>query len=121
MTAAALVPRLEVTEGSRSKTPGWAVALLALVITIASLGCAWGLFERLDPIVSGRAFWWGLLFALIPVLPLTALFVWLDRLRPEPVWLLISAMLYGGLAATLISLELNGWLCLLYTSPSPRD
>ncbi len=89
------------------------VATVWLFIIVASLGCVWGLVDRLDPVINGRAFWWALMFASVPVLPLTALFVWLDRVRPEPVWLLASAMLYGGLAATLVSLQLNGWLARL--------
>jgi len=38
------------------------------------------------------------------------MFVWLDRFRPEPHWLLVVSVLYGALAATYISLQLNGWL-----------
>lgn len=113
MTSTALVPRLEAPSGPPQRISVWAVATIALLIAAASFACAWGLFARLDRVVDARAFWWALLFASIPVLPLTALFVWLDRVRPEPVWLLVSAMLYGGLAATLISLELNGWLARL--------
>jgi protease PrsW len=70
----------------------------------------WALQRDLHTAMDLRAFRWGLLFAVIPVLPLTAFFIWLDRLRPEPVALLVVALLWGALAATYFSLKLNGWL-----------
>jgi len=51
-----------------------------------------------------------LLFAFVPVVPLAAALLWLDRLRPEPSWLLVVALLWGALAATYLSLQVNGWL-----------
>ncbi|MGH3504936.1 MAG: PrsW family intramembrane metalloprotease, partial [Nocardioidaceae bacterium] len=36
-------------------------------------------------------------------------FVWLDRLRPEPPWLLAVALLWGALGAASIAVQLNEW------------
>ncbi len=70
----------------------------------------WALYQDLHQAMGWRAFRWALLFAFVPVLPLGAVFVWLDRFRPEPVALLAVALLWGALAAAYGSLKLNGWL-----------
>jgi RsiW-degrading membrane proteinase PrsW (M82 family) len=83
---------------------------VTVVVLVISLACAWALYDQLHPVIGRRSFAWALLFAFLPVLPLTALFVWLDRVRPEPRWLLVVTFLFGALVATYISLRLNGWL-----------
>jgi RsiW-degrading membrane proteinase PrsW (M82 family) len=46
----------------------------------------------------------GLMLALLPVGPLVACFLWLDRYEPEPVPLLATAFLWGALVATAAAL-----------------
>ncbi|MBA3990791.1 MAG: PrsW family intramembrane metalloprotease [Propionibacteriales bacterium] len=122
MTSAALTSPSE--SGSARGGRGWLVAAVAVVVLVISLVCAWALYHELHPVIGRRAFAWGLLFAFVPVVPLAGLFVWLDRLRPEPRWLLIVTFVFGALAATFISLQLNGWLAGLIgdrSGPSPRS
>ncbi|MBA2697650.1 MAG: PrsW family intramembrane metalloprotease [Nocardioidaceae bacterium] len=109
MTSAALHPAAEATPPSPRRRRV-VISVAVLVLTSVAVGAAWALYADLNGAVGQRAFWWSLLFAFLPVLPLTALFVWLDRLRPEPGWLLMVAFLYGALVATYLSLQLNGWL-----------
>lgn len=122
MTSAALTSLTG--SGLARRRRGWLTAAVAVFVLAVSLACAWALYDQLHPVISREAFAWALLFAFVPVLPLTALFVWLDRLRPEPRWLLVVTFLYGALAATYISLQLNGWLAGLIgdrQGPSPRS
>ncbi|MFY9915542.1 MAG: hypothetical protein WAK18_12795, partial [Nocardioidaceae bacterium] len=70
----------------------------------------WALYQDLHQAMGWRAFRWALLFAFVPVLPLAAVLVWLDRFRPEPAALLAVALLWGALAAAYGALKLNGWL-----------
>jgi RsiW-degrading membrane proteinase PrsW (M82 family) len=46
----------------------------------------------------------GLMLALLPVGPLVACYLWLDRYEPEPVRLLLTAFLWGALVATAAAL-----------------
>lgn len=80
------------------------------VVLAASTLFVWALHHELEGALSPKAFRWALLYALIPVVPLSAFFIWLDRLRPEPVGWLVVAMLWGALGAAYFSLQLNGWL-----------
>jgi RsiW-degrading membrane proteinase PrsW (M82 family) len=124
VTSAALTSPSESESGSARGGRGRLVAAVAVVVVVVSLVCAWALYHELHPVIGRRAFGWGLLFAFVPVVPLAALFVWLDRLRPEPRWLLIVTFVFGALAATFISLQLNGWLAGLIgdrSGPSPRS
>ncbi|MBA2773226.1 MAG: PrsW family intramembrane metalloprotease [Nocardioidaceae bacterium] len=123
MTSAALLPAAEATHPSPGRRRG-IVAAVILVIAAIVMATSWALYDELHGAVGQRAFWWSLLFAFLPVLPLTALFVWLDRLRPEPAWMLVVALLYGALVATYLSLQLNGWLAGLVgdrTGATPRS
>jgi RsiW-degrading membrane proteinase PrsW (M82 family) len=79
-------------------------------VVVASCVLIWALHHELQDAMAFRAFRWGLLFAFVPVVPLVAFLVWLDRLRPEPLPLLLLAVLWGALGASYLSLELNGWL-----------
>ncbi len=49
----------------------------------------------------------GVLLAVVPVGPVIAAFVWLDRYEPEPVWLLVAAFGWGALVATAAALVLQ--------------
>jgi protease PrsW len=60
-------------------------------------------------VVSGQpeAIAVGLLLAMLPVGPLIACYVWLDRYEPEPVRLLVMAFGWGALVATASALVLQ--------------
>ncbi len=83
---------------------------MVLIVLAVCATFGWALHHELNGAMGDRAFRWALVYALIPVLPLSAFFVWLDRLRPEPVGWLLLAMLWGAFAAAYFSLELNSWL-----------
>ena len=48
------------------------------------------------------------LLAALPVVPLVAAYLWLDRYEPEPTSLLVYAMLWGAFAATAIAILIGG-------------
>ena len=84
--------------------------MVAIVLIAAAATCAWLLYRDLHRVIGRPALGWALVFAFLPLLPLCAVFVWLDRLRPEPPWFLVIAFGWGALLATYASLQLNGWL-----------
>ena len=49
----------------------------------------------------------GALVALLPVVPVVAAFLWIDRWEPEPPRLLLTAFLWGAGAAALVALVVN--------------
>lgn len=49
----------------------------------------------------------GLVLAVLPVPPLVAVYLWLDRYEPEPLRLLASAFAWGALVATSVALLLQ--------------
>ena len=49
----------------------------------------------------------GLVLAVLPVPPLVAIYLWLDRYEPEPLRLLASAFAWGALVATSVALLLQ--------------
>jgi RsiW-degrading membrane proteinase PrsW (M82 family) len=88
-----------------------AARILTVAVFVAlAAWCGWLLYSDLDAVIGRRAFVYAVLFAFAPVVPMVAVFVWLDRLRPEPTRLLLAALTWGGLIATYVSLRLNGWL-----------
>jgi protease PrsW len=91
------------------RPPRTLIIVAISVSTVAAL-CGWAIYLDLNGFIGRTALVYALFFAFVPVIPLAAAFLWLDRLRPEPAWLLVIALLWGALAATYLSLELNGWL-----------
>jgi RsiW-degrading membrane proteinase PrsW (M82 family) len=86
-----------------------AIVVAIAVATIAVL-CGWAIYLDLNGFIGRTALVYAVVFAFVPVVPLSAMFLWLDRVRPEPTRLLVIALLWGALAATYLSLQLNGWL-----------
>lgn len=86
-----------------------AIVVGAAVATVGAL-CGWAIYLELNGLIGRAALTYALLFAFVPVAPLVAAFLWLDRLRPEPTRLLLIALLWGALVATYVSLEINSWL-----------
>ncbi|WP_112239185.1 PrsW family intramembrane metalloprotease [Kribbella monticola] len=52
-------------------------------------------------------FAWGLLFAFVPVVPVIAVYLWLDRYEPEPAKYIIFAFCWGAFIATLAAIFIN--------------
>ncbi|MEJ7742286.1 MAG: PrsW family intramembrane metalloprotease [Nocardioidaceae bacterium] len=87
-----------------------ATVVLAVGAAVLAGWSAWLIHADVDQAIGRRALVFALLFALVPVAPLVAAFVWFGRLRLEPWRFLLVALLWGALVATLASLRLNGWL-----------
>jgi RsiW-degrading membrane proteinase PrsW (M82 family) len=104
----ALAESVAGTDASQRRARSAIVASVAAT-TVAAL-CGWAIYLELNGLIGRTALVYALLFAFVPVVPLAAAFLWLDRLRPEPAWLLVVALLWGALAATYLSLEINGRL-----------
>lgn len=86
------------------------VAIVCCAYLVAAAVCAWFLVSDVREVIGPRAFAYGFAFALAPAPFLVALFVLLDRLRPEPAWLMAAALVWGTCIATFIALRANGWL-----------
>jgi protease PrsW len=100
-----VAPRTDPLTRPRART---AIVGAVAVMTVAAL-CGWAIYLDLSGFIGRTALVYALLFAFVPVVPLAAAFLWLDRLRPEPAWLLVVALLWGALAATYLSLQINAW------------
>jgi protease PrsW len=82
--------------------------VLATVLGLVALGfCGLTLFNLLVLQVGGAGVVVGALCALLPVGPVVAAFLWLDRWEPEPPRLLLFAFLWGACFAALAALILN--------------
>ncbi len=86
-----------------------AIVAAVAASTLAAL-CGWAIYLDLNGFIGRTALVYALLFAFVPVVPLVAALLWLDRIRPEPAALLVVALVWGALAATYLSLEINGRL-----------
>ena len=108
VTALASAPE-DLEAKPRQRRARAAIIAGAALATIGAL-CGWAIYLELNGLIGRAALVYALLFAFLPVAPLVAVFLWLDRARPEPPRLLLVALLWGALGAAYISLELNGWL-----------
>lgn len=86
----------------------WVVVASAFVAL--AVWCGWLLYSDLNAVIDRRAFVYAVLFAFVPVVPMIAVFVMLDRLRPEPLQMVLAVIVWGAIIATYVSLRLNGWL-----------
>ena len=77
--------------------------VLAVLMAIAGLV----IFGIVFLSTGSSGFVWGLTFAFIPVIPLVALFLWLDRYEPEPAKTVLFAFCWGAFIATLVALFIN--------------
>jgi RsiW-degrading membrane proteinase PrsW (M82 family) len=110
-TATLAPPSAEVPDGvARSRRQRLLFWLGLALIVAGTAVCGWLLYGQLGDVMGWRAAGYAALFAAIPVLPIAAVFCWLNRANPEPWWMLAVALTWGALAATLMSLHLNEWL-----------
>ena len=76
---------------------------IAVVFAIAGLA----IFAIVAKSTGAGGFTWGLIFAFIPVIPVIALYLWLDRYEPEPAKYILVALCWGAFIATLAAIFIN--------------
>lgn len=111
MASTTRIPRTAFRHGAARNHHFAELAVIVALIAL-SVWCGWLLYEDLRAVVGPRAFVYATLFAGAPVAPLVMVFLWLDRLRPEPKRFLLVALMWGALIAAYASLRLNGWLAI---------
>jgi protease PrsW len=98
----------ETTSAYRRRVRRQRRGLLALVLALVLLGiCGLLLLGILVNHLGPGAVIAGTLGALLPVGPVVATFLWMDRWEPEPPRVLLVAFLWGACFATLAALILN--------------
>ncbi|NRN66183.1 PrsW family intramembrane metalloprotease [Kibdelosporangium sp. 4NS15] len=88
-------------------TPRRRTVLLPMVGLILLSLCGIGVFAYLTASVGVVAELVGLAVALLPVGPVVAAFLWIDRWEPEPARLLWLAFAWGACGATITALLIN--------------
>lgn len=83
-------------------------AAFTVVVTVLVLLCAVPMTLIVGLSSAPRVTILAALLAAVPVGPLIACLLWLDRYEPEPRWLLVSGLLWGVFVATGIALLLEG-------------
>lgn len=77
--------------------------VIAVVFAIAGLM----IFGIVAQSTGAGGFTWGLTFAFVPVVPVIALYLWLDRYEPEPTKYVLFALCWGAFIATLAAIFIN--------------
>jgi len=77
--------------------------VIAVVFAIAGLV----IFGIVAKSTGAGGFTWGLVFAFVPVIPVIALYLWLDRYEPEPTKYIVFALCWGAFIATLVAIFIN--------------
>jgi len=77
--------------------------VIAVVFAIAGLV----IFGIVAKSTGAGGFTWGMAFAFIPVIPVIALYLWLDRYEPEPTKYILFALCWGAFIATLAAIFIN--------------
>jgi protease PrsW len=88
----------------RSSVARWAVRV-AVVLLLAATGVLTVL--AISTATGAEGLVVGLMLAVVPVVPVVAAFLWLDRYEAEPPSLLLFAFAWGAALATFVSLVLN--------------
>src|SRR5688500_312214 len=69
--------------------------LIGVVVAVAFAIAGLGIFAIVAKSTGAGGFMWGLGFAFIPVIPVIALYLWLDRYEPEPTKYILVALCWG--------------------------
>jgi RsiW-degrading membrane proteinase PrsW (M82 family) len=77
--------------------------LIAVIMAVAGLT----IFRIVANSTGWNGFTWGLIFAFVPVVPIIALYLWLDRYEPEPARYVLFALCWGAFIATLAAIFIN--------------
>jgi RsiW-degrading membrane proteinase PrsW (M82 family) len=99
-------------EGPRPTPRRFTVLLPVVGLTLLTL-CGLGVFAYLTARVGLVAELVGVGSALLPVVPVVAVFLWIDRWEPEPARLLWLAFAWGACGATLTALLANNTAALV--------
>jgi len=59
--------------------------------------------------IGNEALWNVTRYGVYTVVPLTLVFLWLDRYRPQRFWVWLMAFLWGACVATYLSANINSW------------
>ncbi|WP_026163497.1 PrsW family intramembrane metalloprotease [Kribbella catacumbae] len=81
--------------------------LIGVVVAVAFAIAGLGIFAIVAKSTGAGGFMWGLGFAFIPVIPVIALYLWLDRYEPEPAKYILVALCWGAFIATLAAIFIN--------------
>ncbi|WP_433020078.1 PrsW family glutamic-type intramembrane protease [Kribbella sp. CA-294648] len=81
--------------------------LIGVVVAVAFAIAGLGIFAIVAKSTGAGGFMWGLGFAFIPVIPVIALYLWLDRYEPEPTKYILVALCWGAFIATLAAIFIN--------------
>jgi RsiW-degrading membrane proteinase PrsW (M82 family) len=81
--------------------------LFGVVAATVFVICGWLIYLQINDQINGHGLAWGVAFAFVPVVPLTAGVLWLDRFDPMPPGWLLVALLWGAFAATYAALQIN--------------
>ncbi|WBQ03342.1 PrsW family intramembrane metalloprotease [Kribbella sp. CA-293567] len=81
--------------------------LIGVVVAVAFAIAGLGIFAIVAKSTGAGGFMWGLAFAFIPVIPVIALYLWLDRYEPEPAKYILTALCWGAFIATLAAIFIN--------------
>lgn len=92
--------------GAVARPPLVTVLTAGLIAVVSVLGVL-GVLSTVVLSSGPRAAVVGLALALLPVLPVVAAFLWLDRFEAEPSWLLVGAFGWGAGVATAVALVVN--------------
>ena len=94
--------------GSRARGGGLGNARFTLVVTAIVVVCVFPMAGIIRLSSAPDVIALAMVLAAVPVGPLVAIFLWLDRYEPEPRFLLALGLLWGACVATLASLVLGG-------------
>jgi RsiW-degrading membrane proteinase PrsW (M82 family) len=81
--------------------------LIGVIVAVAFAIAGLGIFAIVAKSTGAGGFMWGLVFAFIPVIPVIALYLWLDRYEPEPAKYILVALGWGAFIATLAAIFIN--------------
>jgi RsiW-degrading membrane proteinase PrsW (M82 family) len=98
-------PAVETVRGGFQSRLVSILGIVGLVVVIAVAGLL--LLDAIAGTTGDTGFAIGLTLASLPVLPLVAAFVWLDRFEPEPPFHLVLLFLWGATVAALAAAVLN--------------
>ncbi|MGH3434943.1 MAG: PrsW family intramembrane metalloprotease [Sciscionella sp.] len=85
----------------------WLVVLLPVFAACLLAACALLLAELVGARVGARGLLVGAIAAVVPVVPMVAAFLWVDRWEPEPPRLILAAFAWGACIAALTALVVN--------------
>lgn len=81
--------------------------LLAVAIAVVMAVAGLAIFGIVFKQTGYTGFFWGMGFAFVPVVVLSALYLWLDRYEPEPAKTVAFAFCWGAFIATLVAIFIN--------------